>query len=102
MNRLHDIMELMYIEKYTPSNDDINEILAMYSEKDLIDLSVDFLNGINNKHQVPGKIILTIAGIGHFYNETNMLTTKQKFYLFHNIQKNWDQINLEYRTYLKL
>lgn len=100
--RLCDVMEILYIERYQPSDNEIAEILRIFSMDELVQLSVDFLNGIGNKHNVKGKVVLSIAGIGDFYRHAKLLTNKQKFYLFHNILNNWDQLSMISRIQMNL
>lgn len=100
--RLCDIMELLDVNRIHPSDNDIAEILNSYSELELINLALIFLRGIGNRHQVPGKVVDVITGITQFHKQADLLTNKQRFYLFHNILNHWNQINIQTRVDLML
>ena len=76
------------------------EIIANYSDHDLIRLCEIFLRGIGKTSTVNGKIIVTLWGIADYYKEYHELSPRQQVYIIQNILRNWHQIGLEMRCQL--
>ena len=95
---LYDFFEECSLEKQKITPEWIYQANDYISDYDLVKVANKWLIGISNKHQVPGKVVLTVAGICDFYKEHNNLTTKQKTFLIGNLIQYWDQIGLLMRS----
>jgi hypothetical protein len=78
------------------------EIIANYSDRDLIKLCEIFLRGIGKTHSVAGQIVETLWGIADYYREYHELSPRQQVYIIQNILRNWHQIGLDMRCQLGL
>ena len=78
------------------------EIIANYSDRDLVRLTEIFLRGIGKVHSVSGQVVETLWGISDYYQEHRELSPKQQVYIIQNILQNWHQVGLEMRCQLGL
>ena len=78
------------------------EIIANYSDRDLVRLTEIFLRGIGKTHSVTGQVIETLWCIGNYYQKHSELTPKQRVYIIQNILQNWHQVGIEMRASLGL
>jgi len=78
------------------------EIIANYSDRDLVRLIEIFLRGIGKTHAINGDVISTLWGIADYYQEYHSLTPKQQVYTIQNILQNWHQLGLDMRCQLGL
>jgi hypothetical protein len=78
------------------------EIVANYSDHDLVALIRIFLRGIGNQHTVNGNLVWSLADIAEQYTQTHALSPKQRVYVIQNIIDNWYQLSVEMRATLGL
>lgn len=99
---LYDFFEELHLEKQNINDQFVYEITKQIPTSDLIRITNKWLIGISNKHQVPGKIVITMQGICDYYREHQSLTMKQEIYVVNNLIRYWDQIGLEMRMDMML
>jgi hypothetical protein len=99
---LYDFFEECSLEKQNITDQFVYEITNQIPASDLIKITNKWLVGISNKHQIPGKVILTMQGICDFYRECHDLTPKQRVFVINNLIRYWDQINCESRANMML
>lgn len=105
--RLCQVIEELSLDNDS-SNYVINNIIRLYNDRDMIELSNQFLKGVGQTDQVPGKVIDTLWGINQWYYEVgptvpfDVLTLKQKFYILANCIKYWSHMSVESRSQLML
>lgn len=78
------------------------EIVANYSDHDLVALIRIFLRGIGSMHTVNGNLVWSLADIADQYNQTHQLSPKQQVYVIQNIIENWHEMGIEMRASLGL
>lgn len=78
------------------------EIVANYSDHDLVALIRIFLRGIGSKHSVNGNLVWSLSDIADQFQQTHQLSPKQQVYVIQNIIENWHQISVEMRAELML
>lgn len=101
--RLVDVIDNLSLDLDQLDRDVINrEIVANYSDHDLVNLTRTFLRGIGNRHTVPGGLIWSLADMADQYSETGQLSPKQRIYIIQNILEHWHQIGVEMRAELGL
>jgi len=99
--RIVDFIEEINLDKKKLTEDLRYQIASEYSDDEWIKATNIFLNGIENKHTVEGKVIWNLTDICYVYKRENIsLTNKQRIYISSNLIDNWDQLSL--MTRLKL
>lgn len=98
--RLVDVIEQCSLS-HTP-DEVIWQITKTYTPDEIDRLILIFLKGIDVKHQVPGKVIYTLQGISHDYQEHETMTKEQQVYAIGRIIANWNQMDLYARSELML
>ncbi len=96
--RICDVIEELNLDQIKPTDDQTGQIIDCYEDREWTAITRSFLRGIGSVHQVRGSVVHTLHGILDFYREYEMITRKQKFFIFHNILDNWDQISCESRA----
>jgi len=78
------------------------QITKAYTPDEIDKLNLLFLNGIGNKHEVPGKVIYTLQGITSDYKQHDHMTKEQLIYVIGRIIANWQEMTCESRADLLL
>lgn len=100
--RLADILEEMNLDRDLISHAMIYEIAKHYGQNQWVDVTKIFLRGVARNHVIPGKVLLTMAGICDHYREHTEITNRQQLYLVFNLMQYWDQMSCEMRGALML
>lgn len=101
--RLTELIEHCHLDLDQLNRDVINrEILANYSDTEIVNLADTWLRGIGSRHSVPGRLVATVSDISRQWHETHTITASQKIYLIQNCLEQWHQIQLESRVELGL
>ena len=100
---LIELIEHLHLDlKQLDQNVINNEIIANYSDNDLVRLVEVFLRGIGSRHQIDGNTVYTLHDMCDYYREFNEFSRKQQVYIIQNVLKYWDQLSLESRAILML
>ena len=99
---IYDFFEELNLEQSKINDQFIYQIKNLIPDKNLVPIIVIWLKGIGSQHQVPGRVVITMAGICDFYREVGELTQKQQIYVIGNLIRYWDQISCESRAQLML
>lgn len=99
---LYDFFEGCSLEKASINDQFIYQINNFIPNSNLISIAITWLRGIGSQHQVPGRVVTTMAGICDFYREVGELTRKQQIYVISNLITYWDQISCESRAQMML
>jgi hypothetical protein len=101
--QLPELFENLSLDLAMLDRDVINrEIVANYSDQDLMNLTRIFLQGIGNRHTVPGALIWSLTDMCDQYQNTHSFSPKQRIYIIQNILEHWHQISVEMRATLML
>jgi hypothetical protein len=101
--RLPELFENLHLDLSTVDRSVINrEIVANYSDQDLVALVRIFLRGIGNRHTVPGALVWSLLNIADQHQETHQLSPKQRIYIIQNILEQWHQVSVDMRATLNL
>lgn len=101
--KLPELIENLSLDLTKLDRDVINrEIVANYSDQDLISLAQTFLRGIGSRHSVPGSLVWSLTDIADQFATTHALSPKQRIYIIQNTLEHWHQINIQMRVALNL
>ena len=101
--KLTELIEHCHLDLAQLNRDVINrEILANYSDSEIVDLTRAWLRGIGNQHQVPGDLVWRMSDIAAQWSETHRITQSQLIFLIQNCLEQWHQIQLESRVEMGL
>lgn len=100
--KTYELMEYISVNELDVPDDIAWKLINEYSDSQWIRCTEIFLRGIGARHSINGSIIATLQGIMDWYREKQVLTNKQKFYIFYNILNNWNQIGIDMRSTLML
>jgi hypothetical protein len=98
--RLVDVIEQCSLSN-TP-DEVIWQITKCYTPKQIDDVILIFLKGIDVKHQVPGKVIYALADISRDYKEYEDMTRDQQIMVISRLITYWHQMSCESRADLLL
>jgi hypothetical protein len=89
--------EIEYLRYYENESDiywKINQIKSQLNHGDIYRLVDYFLLHLRYNHDLPGKVYVTLSGIGKWERDKKPLTDKQIFYVLASIASYWDELDL--------
>lgn len=99
---IYEIFEELSLNKDIVEQHHIYQLSNTLDDKNLVKVAERWIHGLESRHQVPGRVAETMAGIVDWYRECEMMTDRQRIYIVANLVNYWNQLSLSARIEMNL